>query len=90
MKKFKILKSVYIDKDGEEKAPYYFIQKEYRILWLSLWTTITHEDYTSMNGGKTITKFDTYDDAYDFIVNILAKNKIRQRRVNELISQVDC
>lgn len=90
MNNYKILRSVYIDKDGKELSPYFFIQKLERILWFGYWKTVTHEDYLKMNNGKVVTQFNTYDDAYNFIINVLSKNKVRQKRINELVNKVDC
>jgi hypothetical protein len=90
MRNYKILRSVYIDKDGNEKVPFFYIQRLERILWFSYWKDITHEgDFTRATDGKTITQFQTYDDAYSFIVNVLSKDLPRQTRISELVGQVD-
>jgi hypothetical protein len=89
MKNYKIFRSVYIDKDGDEIAPYYFIKKLERILWFGYWKTVTHQDYLKTDGGTVITHFHTYDDAYNFIINVLSKNKIRQKRIDAEVAKVD-
>lgn len=90
MKNYRIMRSVYIDKDGVEQAIFYYIEKLERFFWGKYWKTITHNgDFTRTVNGKEITKFSTYDEANEFIINVLSKDIPRQTRISKLAGHVD-
>ena len=70
MSNYKIFKSVYVDGYGKEGTPFFWIKKRKTFLGIPYWKSIRHYD-----GGEYtyLTTFDSYDDALNFIKNVLEK-----------------
>lgn len=84
MSNYKIFESVYVNDCGEQGTPYFWIQKRKTFLGIPYWESIRHYDggdYTS------ITRFDSYDDALNFIQNVLKKG-IKTNEVNTKVIAV--
>ena len=80
MSNYKIFESVYVNEYGKQSTPYFWIKKRKTFLGIPYWKSIRHydgRDYTST------TLFDSYDDALNFIQNVLKKgikkNSIKMR-----------
>ena len=70
MSNYKIFRSVYVNEYGKEGTPYFWIKKRKTFLGIPYWKSVRHiecGDYTN------ITTFDSYDDALNFIKNVLER-----------------
>ena len=84
MSNYKIFESVYVNECGKQGTPYFWIQKRKTFLGIPYWKSIRHYD----GGGYTsITRFDSYDDALNFIQNVLKKG-IKTNEVNTKVIAV--
>jgi hypothetical protein len=70
MSNYKIFKSVYVNEYGKEGIPYFWIKKRKTFLGIPYWKSLRHYD-----GGyyTDLTEFENYDDALNFIQNVLEK-----------------
>jgi len=70
MSNYKIFRSVCVDEYSKEGTPYFWIKKRKTFLGIPYWKSIRHYD-----GGEYtyLTTFDNYDDALNFIKNVLEK-----------------
>jgi len=70
MSNYRIFRSVYVNEYGKEGTPYFWIKKRKTFLGIPYWESIRHYD-----GGEYtyLTTFDNYDDALNFIKNVLEK-----------------
>jgi hypothetical protein len=70
MNNYRIFRSVYVNEYGKEGTPYFWIKKRKTFLGILYWKSIRHYD-----GGEYtyLTTFDNYDDALNFIKNVLEK-----------------
>jgi len=70
MNNYRIFRSVYVNEYGKEGTPYFWIKKRKTFLGIPYWESIRHYD-----GGEYtyLTRFDSYDDALNFIENVLEK-----------------
>jgi len=84
MSNYKIFESVYVNEYGKQSTPYFWIKKRKTFLGIPYWKSIRHYDggdYTST------TLFDSYDDALNFIQNVLKKG-IKTNEVNTKVIAV--
>jgi len=83
MSNYKIFESVYVNECGKQGTPYFWIQKRKTFLGIPYWKSIRHYD----GGYTSITRFDSYDDALNFIQNVLKKG-IKTNEVNTKVIAV--
>ena len=87
---FLIKHSEYFNEKGELSHDYYYIQEWNRFLWWSRWTDIEHEDCGWESCFKTRTKFETLEEAQDFVSNVLCPESPRETRRETTVDEVVC
>ncbi len=79
----------YFNRKGNISCEYYYIQEWKRFLWWSYWSDIKHEECCWGDCYKTRTKFDTIEEARDFVRNVLCpelpKEGSRETVVDEMV-----
>lgn len=91
MKKFKIMKSVYFDKYGVEKYPYYYIKELKTFLTIDYWREIKHLELCGLTDCcKTTTTFKTEALANQFITDILCEGKPVSSWKHNMIDEITC
>jgi len=70
MSNYKIFRCVYVDEYGKEGKPFFWIKKRKTFLGIPYWKSIRHYDGGEYTG---LTRFYNYDDALNFIQNVLEK-----------------
>jgi len=71
MAQFRICKSTYTDKYGNLYKEYYYIQRKKSFLGIGYWINVKHGVRFPSAEWKETTRFDTYEDAYDYYMKII-------------------
>ena len=70
MNNYRIFRSVYVNGYGKEGTQYLWIKKRKTFIGIPYWKSIRHYDGGEYTG---LTRFYNYDDALNFIQNVLEK-----------------
>jgi hypothetical protein len=87
MKEYRILKSTYYDEYGKEQNEYHYVQQRKSFLGFKYWKNITHEDFGPGGVTRVTTTFDSYFDAYEFVVKLKTGMKVNEHKV-ETVSEL--
>lgn len=86
----RILEKVYRNEYGKETNRYYYIQHKTRFMGIEYWKTIKHEVCYSSGCYNQTTEFNTYDEAKEFVDNVLCKDIPFGKWSEKIISYNEC
>ena len=78
------------DEYGKLRQEYYYIQEWKRFLWWYRWVDIKHEECCWGDCYKTRTKFDTIEDARNFVREVLCPETPRDKSRETVVDEMVC
>lgn len=90
MERFRIKKYEYCDEYGKRINAFFYVSECKKFLGFSYWRDIKHDEYGYGDFRSVLTKFETIEQAQDFINNILCPNKGRDGRKVTIVDRVNC
>jgi hypothetical protein len=87
-KQYRIRKSTYFDDHGNEKHEheYHYVQQLKSFLGIKYWSSIKHDGFGPRGlTTKITTTFDTYFDAYEFVIKLKTGTKVNERKDETVI-----
>lgn len=88
--KYKIYKRHHHNEYGDIGNETFFIKKKKSFLGITYWKEITHTECFVCDCYKTTTEFKTYEEAKNFIQDVLCKDIPRQKWVETPINEMSC
>jgi hypothetical protein len=87
---YRIVESNYRDKHGKEIMKHYYVQKIKKFLGIEFWMSVKHVESYMSGSFKVTTVFETYDDAKNFVDDVLCKNIPTTKWSDKVISYNEC
>lgn len=88
--KYRIVESIYRDEYGRSSRRDYYIEKKVSFIGFKYWKPIEHEVCDTTGCYRVTTYFKVYDDAKEFIQEILCKNIKTANWNKEVLSYHNC
>lgn len=85
---YRIIESSYCNEYGKEVTKHYYIEVRKSFLGIDYWCSIKHKTCDETGCFKVKTTFDTYEEAYRFIKDVLSLNKKKDTWVDKIIEYV--